>query len=127
MAKCRHCGKSGLFLRVNERGYCPECAKALLYALYDICMIADGKEDYPIPHKLQEADVFSLADQTASKLARECSHELHQCRASGSPDYYYTHFDNFKDRFDPLQRIFVTAPFLFNETDLIVLDRKSVV
>lgn len=122
MAKCKQCGKSGLFLRVDQRGHCPDCARALLYALYDICMIADGTVDYPIPRALQDAEVFALADQTASRLARECSHELRQCRASGSPDYYYTHFDNFQGRFDLLQRLFVTAPFLFNAEDMIVLD-----
>ena len=29
MARCRRCGKSGLFFHVNQEGYCELCAVAL--------------------------------------------------------------------------------------------------
>lgn len=122
MAKCKHCGRSGLFLRLDKRGHCPDCAKGLLYALYDICTLAGGHEDYKIPHDLDESEAFHLARETSKNLAYDCGIELRKCRSSASPDFFYEHYDVFKPKYDYLQRIFVAAPFLFDATDFVIID-----
>lgn len=95
MAKCKNCGKKGLFLKLNARGLCPECAaKAdaapksgqIIIGFNDINI---GQEDRAIGHNDEEEACQFFIDELV-KRGKELSRFKIEHRSS---DYTSLVFD----------------------------------
>ena len=52
MARCRKCGKSGLFLKTNIEGMCPDCQEYVLRSLR-AALSPEQKEEMQLKERLQ--------------------------------------------------------------------------
>jgi hypothetical protein len=117
MAKCKQCGKSGLFLRVDKRGLCPDCADQRLKALrafaanpYEGVLVL-GKST-----KLNEVSILSAVSDQHKNIVRILTDSAKIMENTKDPSTFYSRKEIARREFLALVRLEKIDPSLFSSS-----------
>lgn len=111
MAKCVRCGKKGLFLKVNQRGMCPDCAEQRLKDLYALANQASPA--LHIAPKLSEQMVMGFVKTTIENSNRIILDSAAIIETTNNPDTFYSRLDLLRKHMRYLVSFDAMEPSLF--------------
>lgn len=115
MAKCRKCGKSGLFLRIDRRGLCSDCAEQRRNELYKLCNNPDHALVLNPSRNLTDQAVAEMVQSTVSnalRILRDCARIV---ESTANTETFYSRFDLLRHQLDYLGRFEKTDPTIFSQ------------
>ena len=114
MAKCIKCGKKGLFLHIDKRGLCEECAQIRLADLYKAANdIQANALVLNIPKRQSEQVVMKMVIESINNSIRILSDSANIVEKTKNPETFYSRRNELYKHADRLMRFEQVDPSLF--------------
>ena len=111
MAVCKQCGKKGLFLRVDNRGFCQQCAQK---RLNDLLVLANEHNSvFKFPVKVTEQAVMANVISSINSSKRIMADSAALIESTNNPDTFYTRLELLRKQIKYLVSFEMIDPSLF--------------